>query len=74
MHALVVRFLQEGLDPALVARAAAEGAEVPMYGGDHAGDGGDALEEEDAGILWPFVVRESFCIARGKTTAWQLTY
>ena len=48
VHALVLRLLEQRVDPAVVAAHEAERAEVAVLGGDHAGDARNGLEHDGA--------------------------
>ena len=48
VHALVVGFLDEGFDPAVISTEAAEGVKVANHTADHSGDAGDGLEKDEA--------------------------
>ena len=48
VHALVLRLLEERVYPPIVAAEVAKRTEVAVLGGDHARDGGDRLEEDEA--------------------------
>ena len=46
VHTLVLRLLEERVYPPIVAAEVAKRTEVAVLGGDHAGDTGDRLEED----------------------------
>ena len=47
VHALVLRLLEEGVDPPVVAREGAERDHVAQHGPDHSRDSGDRLQEDE---------------------------
>mmetsp|Transcript_60163 Transcript_60163/g.137997 ORF Transcript_60163/g.137997 Transcript_60163/m.137997 type:complete len:272 (-) Transcript_60163:21-836(-) len=59
VHPLILRLLEERMDPSVIARHGAQRREVAVLGRDHAGHAGDGLEEEEArdDALWGRVRR-----------------
>jgi hypothetical protein len=51
VHSLVVRLLQEGLDPAVVTFETAKATEMSQHAGNHSGDTSDGLEKDEANEL-----------------------